>query len=116
MSDKQQLFAWSRVSQDARKFGRKKLKQSTLRYFALTFALSAIMLLGACHKKAAPPPPPPPPPPPQPTPALTTSPHTVDKSPTTTLTRQTTNTTDVSIDPGVGPVQASGFQQVSPTD
>jgi peptidoglycan-associated lipoprotein len=36
-----------------------KLKQSTLRSFALVFALSAIMLLGACHKKAAPPPPPP---------------------------------------------------------
>jgi len=92
------------------------LKQSTLRYFALTFALSAIMLLGACHKKAAPPPPPPPPPPPQPTASLTASPDTVDKGQSTTLTWQTTNTTDVSIDQGVGTVQASGSKQVSPTD
>src|SRR3954464_6837409 len=116
MSDKQQLFAWSRVSQDARKFGRKKLKQSTLRYFALVFALSAIMLLGACHKKAAPPPPPPPPPPPQPTATLTASPDTVDKGGSTTLTWQTTNASDISIDGGIGTVQASGSKQVSPTD
>jgi peptidoglycan-associated lipoprotein len=116
MSDKEQLFTWKRVSQDARKFGRKKLKQSTLRYFALVFALSAIMLLGACHKKAAPPPPPPPPPPPQPTATLTASPDTVDKGGSTTLTWQTTNATDISIDGGIGTVQASGSKQVNPTD
>jgi peptidoglycan-associated lipoprotein len=105
-----------RASQDARKFGRKKLKQSTLRYFALVFALSAIMLLGACHKKAAPPPPPPPPPPPQPTATLTASPDTVDKGGSSTLTWQTTNATDISIDGGIGTVQASGSKQVNPTD
>jgi peptidoglycan-associated lipoprotein len=92
------------------------LKQSTLRYFALVFALSAIMLLGACHKKAAPPPPPPPPPPPQPTASLTASPDTVDKGGSTTLTWQTTNASDISIDNGVGTVQASGSKQVNPTD
>ncbi len=74
------------------------------------------MLLGACHKKAAPPPPPPPPPPPQPTASLTASPDTVDKGQSTTLTWQTTNATDVSIDQGVGTVSASGSKQVSPTD
>jgi peptidoglycan-associated lipoprotein len=105
-----------RASQDARIFGRKKLKQTTLRYFALVFALSAIMLLGACHKKAAPPPPPPPPPPPQPTASLTASPDTVDKGQSSTLTWQTANATDVNIDQGVGTVQASGSKQVSPTD
>jgi len=92
------------------------LKQTTLRYFALVFALSAIMLLGACHKKAAPPPPPPPPPPPQPTASLTASPDTVDKGQSSTLTWQTANATDVSIDQGVGTVQASGSKQVSPAD
>jgi peptidoglycan-associated lipoprotein len=96
--------------------GGQKLKQPTLRYFALVFALSAIMLLGACHKKAAPPPPPPPPPPPQPTASLTASPDTVDKGQASTLTWQTANATDVSIDQGVGTVQASGTKQVSPTD
>jgi len=106
----------NRASQDARIFGRKKLKQTTLRYFALVFALSAIMLLGACHKKAAPPPPPPPPPPPQPTASLTASPDTVDKGQSSTLTWQTANATDVSIDQGVGTVQASGSKQVSPAD
>jgi peptidoglycan-associated lipoprotein len=105
-----------RASQDARIFGSKKFKQTTLRYFALVFALSAIMLLGACHKKAAPPPPPPPPPPPQPTASLTASPDTVDKGQSSTLTWQTANATDVSIDQGVGTVQASGSKQVSPTD
>ena len=92
------------------------MKQSTLRYFALVFALSAIMLLGACHKKAAPPPPPPPPPPPQPTATLTASPDTVDKGGSSTLTWQTTNATDISIDGGIGTVQASGTKQVNPTD
>jgi peptidoglycan-associated lipoprotein len=92
------------------------LKQSTLRYFALAFVLSAIMLLGACHKKQAPPPPPPPPPPAQPTASLTASPDTIDKGQSTTLTWQTTNATDVSIDNGVGTVPASGSKQVSPTD
>jgi peptidoglycan-associated lipoprotein len=74
------------------------------------------MFLGACHKKQAPPPPPPPPPPPAPTASLTVSPETVDKGQSTTLTWQTTNATDVSIDQSVGTVQANGSQQVSPAD
>jgi peptidoglycan-associated lipoprotein len=92
------------------------LKQTTLRSLALVVALSAIMLLGACHKKAAPPPPPPPPPPPQPTASLTASPDTIDKGQSSTLTWQSSNATDVSIDQGVGTVQASGSKQVSPSD
>src|SRR5205807_9482189 len=43
-------------------------------------------------------------------------PETVDKVQTVTLTWQTTNATDISIDQGVGTVQASGSKQVSPTD
>jgi peptidoglycan-associated lipoprotein len=79
----------------------------------LAFALSAIMFLGACHKKTAPPPPPPPPPPAAPTASLTANPETVDKGQSTTLTWQTTNATDVSIE-GIGAVQPSGSQQVTP--
>jgi len=89
------------------------VKQQTMKWITLVFALSAIMFLGACHKKTAPPPPPPPPPPAAPTASLTANPETVDKGQSTTLTWQTTNATDVSID-GIGAVQPSGSQQVTP--
>jgi peptidoglycan-associated lipoprotein len=75
--------------------------------------LSAILFLGACHKKTAPPPPPPPPAPTTPTATLTASPDTIDKGQSSTLTWQTSNATDVGID-GIGAVQPSGTQQVSP--
>lgn len=86
------------------------------RWVALEFALGAILLLGACHKKQAPPPPPPPPPPAAPTASLTASPETIDKGQSSTLTWQTTNATDVSVDNGVGAVQPNGSQQVSPAE
>ena len=86
------------------------LKRSTL-----ILALGAVMMLAACKKKVAPPPPPPPPPPPAPTASLSASPNSVDKGQSTTLTWQTTNATDVSID-GIGAVQPSGSQSVTPTD
>jgi peptidoglycan-associated lipoprotein len=92
------------------------VKQPTLKWFMLVFALGAIMILGACHKKAAPPPPPPPPPPPAaPTASLSASPDTVEKGQPITLSWQTTNATDVSIE-GIGAVQTSGSQQVTPSD
>ncbi len=91
------------------------MKQLTLRWFALVFALGSILFLGACHKKQAPPPPPPPPPPAAATASLTASPDTIDKGQSSTLTWQTTNATDVSIE-GIGAVQPSGSQQVSPVD
>ena len=81
----------------------------------LAFVLMAIMTLGACKKKVAPPPPPPPPPPAAPTASLTANPNTIDKGGSTTLTWQTSNATDVSID-GVGAVQPSGSQSVTPAD
>lgn len=91
------------------------MKQLTLRWIALLFALSAILFLGACHKKAVPPPPPPPPAPASPTAMLTASPDTIDKGQSATLTWQTSNATDVGID-GIGAVQPSGTQQVSPAE
>src|SRR5207237_2519961 len=81
----------------------------------LIFALGAIMMLGACKKKVAPPPPPPPPPPPAPTASLTANPNTIDKGQSTTLTWETSNATDVSIE-GIGGVQPSGSQSVTPSD
>ncbi len=87
----------------------------TLKRGAFVLALGAVMMLSACKKKVAPPPPPPPPPPPAPTASLTASPNTVDKGQAVTLTWQTTNATDVSID-GIGAVQPGGSQQVTPGD
>ena len=92
------------------------MKPATLRSFALVLALSGIVLLGACHKKQAPPPPPPPPPPPAPTANLTASPDSIDKGQSATLTWQTTNATEVTIDNAVGTVQPNGTQQVNPAD
>ncbi len=86
-----------------------------MKWFALVVALGAILFLGACKKKVAPPPPPPPPPPAAPTASISVSPNTIEKGQSATLSWQTSNATDVSID-GIGAVQASGSQQVSPSD
>jgi peptidoglycan-associated lipoprotein len=86
------------------------------RWGTLVFALGTVMFLAACGpKKLAAPPPPPPPNAPAPTASLSASPNTVDKGQPTTLTWQTTNATDVSID-GIGPVDVSGSRPVTPTD
>jgi peptidoglycan-associated lipoprotein len=90
-----------------------KTKALTLRWAVLLFALSAILFLGACHKKTPPPPPPPPPAPAAPTATLTASPGTITSGQSSTLTWQTSDATDVSIDP-IGAVQPNGTQSVSP--
>ena len=94
---------------------RKNMKRQTLKALATVIALAAILMLGACKKKTAPPPPPPPPPAASPTAAISASPDTVQQGQSATLTWQTSNATDVSID-GIGAVQPSGSQSVSPTD
>jgi peptidoglycan-associated lipoprotein len=91
------------------------VKQRRLKWITLVFALGAIMMLGACKKKVAPPPPPPPPPPAAPTASLSANPNSIEKGQSTTLTWETTNATDVSID-GIGAVQPSGSQQVTPEE
>jgi peptidoglycan-associated lipoprotein len=96
------------------------VKSKNIRYRSLQVAitvvsLAAILTLGACKKKAAPPPPPPPPPPASPTASISVTPDTIQQGQSATLSWQTTNATDVSID-GIGAVQATGTQSVSPTD
>jgi peptidoglycan-associated lipoprotein len=87
-----------------------------MKWSLLIVALGALMMLGACAKKAAPAPPPPPPPaPPAPTASISVNPNTIQAGQSASLTWQTTNATDVSID-GIGAVQANGSQSVSPTD
>jgi peptidoglycan-associated lipoprotein len=90
------------------------MNRQMLKKFALVISLAAIVMLGACKKKAAPPPPPPPPPPPTPTASISVSPDTIQQGQSATLSWQTSNATDVSVD-GIGAVQPSGSQQVSPT-
>jgi peptidoglycan-associated lipoprotein len=87
------------------------------KWIVLLVTLAAVLLLGACHKKqvAAAPPPPPPPPPPRPTATLSVNPDSVQAGQSATLTWQTQNANDVSIDNGVGTVQPSGTQQVTPS-
>jgi peptidoglycan-associated lipoprotein len=73
-------------------------------------------MLGACGKKKAPAPPPPPPPAPAaPTASISVSPSSIQSGQSASLTWQTSNATDVSID-GIGAVQPNGSQTVSPTD
>jgi peptidoglycan-associated lipoprotein len=91
------------------------VKQPKLQWITLVFVLGAIMMLGACKKKVPPPPPPAPPAPTAPTASLTANPNTIEKGQSTTLTWQTTNATDVSID-GIGAVDPNGSQSVTPAD
>jgi peptidoglycan-associated lipoprotein len=87
-----------------------------MKWFFLIIALSALLMLGACGKKKAPAPPPPPPPAPAaPTASISVSPSSIQSGQSASLTWQTSNATDVSID-GIGAVQPNGSQTVSPTD
>ena len=78
-------------------------------------ALSLLLAVAGCHKKPKPVPAPPPPPPPSPTASISANPATITAGQSTQLTWQTDNATDVSIE-GIGKVQASGSQTVTPTD
>ncbi len=91
------------------------MKLQNMKWFLLIIALDALLMLGACGKKAAPPPPPPPPPPPAPTASISVNPNTIQGGQSASLTWQTGNATDVSID-GIGAVQPNGSQSVSPTE
>jgi peptidoglycan-associated lipoprotein len=91
------------------------VKFQSMKWFLLIVALSALLALGACGKKAVPPPPPPPPPPPTPTASIAVTPNSIQAGQSASLTWQTSNATDVSID-GIGAVQPNGSQSVSPTD
>ncbi len=92
------------------------MKQLNMKWLLLVLALGALLMFGACGgKKAAPAPPPPPPPPPAPTASLAVSPTTIQAGQSASLTWQTSNATDVSID-GIGAVQPNGSQSVSPSD
>lgn len=74
----------------------------------------AMLLMAGCNKKVAKATPPTPPPaPPAPTATLAASPNVIQQGQTTTLSWQTTNSTDITI-AGLGAVPASGSRSVTP--
>ena len=95
---------------------------------AVVFAATLLLATAACKKKvaaAAPPPPPPvvetpPPPPPKAQPpridSFTAEPTTIQRGQSATLRWSVAAATNMSIDQGVGAVQANGSQQVSPAN
>lgn len=78
---------------------------------------SAVLVVG-CNKKVTPPPPPAAtaPAPARPTVTLQANPTTVSKGESSTLTWNSTDATQLSIDPGVGTVTAEGSTKVTPSD
>ena len=85
---------------------------------SLLVALAAAALAFGCAKKVTPPPPPPPPAPApaRPTVTLQANPTTINKGESSTLSWNSTDATQLSIDPEVGAVNAQGSTRVSPTD
>jgi peptidoglycan-associated lipoprotein len=99
------------------------MKESLSTVAVLALLLAVVVVTGTgCTKKVTPPPavtktePPPPPAPVAPTiDRFSASPSTIEKGQATTLTWNTTNATNVSLDPGIGSVEASGNRTVSPS-
>jgi peptidoglycan-associated lipoprotein len=87
-----------------------------MKWITIVAALASLMVLATagCKKKEVAPPPPPPPPP-QPTASLTANPNSIQKGQSTTLTWQTTNATDVTLE-GIGAVEANGSREATPAE
>jgi peptidoglycan-associated lipoprotein len=90
------------------------LKDNKMKWTLLTLALAAILVAAGCAKKQAPAAPPAAPPPPQPKATLSVSPDSVQRGGSAVLTWSTQDAGTVKID-GIGSVQPSGSQAVSPS-
>ncbi|HZT31799.1 MAG TPA: OmpA family protein [Bryobacteraceae bacterium] len=88
----------------------------------MVLAFSALLLAGACKKKVPPPPPPPAPAPapapapPRPTISFTAEPSTIERGQSAVLHWNVTQANQISIDQGIGSVQANGERRVYPND
>ena len=91
------------------------MKQNKLKWTLIVLALAVVVVAGGCKKKSVPPTPPPPPPAAQPKATLSVSPESVNRGGAATLTWSTQDATDVKIE-GIGGVQPSGSQAVSPSN
>lgn len=86
------------------------------RFLGLSFVLSVILLLGACHKKSVPAPPTPPAPSPaKPIATLSVTPTNVQQGQSVQLAWSTQNATDVSIEP-LGAVALTGTRSFVPSE
>jgi peptidoglycan-associated lipoprotein len=89
--------------------------QQRLKFLSLTAILAVVVSTAGCHKKAATAAAPAAPPaPPSPTASLTASPNVIQQGQSTTLSWQTTNSTETTI-AGIGTVSASGSQTITPS-
>jgi peptidoglycan-associated lipoprotein len=104
-----------------------KRKPSKRKLMLMSLALALVIFAAGCKKKAPAPPPPPPPPPPTvtapPTPAapritqFTADPTSIQRGQSSTLRWEVSgDTNSISIDQGIGAVQATGNRRVFPTD
>ena len=91
------------------------MQLTKVKWFGLVLALAAAMAVSGCAKKPVAKAPPPPPSPPAPTATLTSNPNTINAGQASTLSWNTTNATDVSID-SLGKVGPSGSAQVVPSE
>jgi peptidoglycan-associated lipoprotein len=88
----------------------------------LLLGLLVFLFEGACKKKVPPPPPPPAPahtpapPPVRPVITFTAEPSSIERGQSATLHWDVSHATQISIDHGVGTVQASGERRVQPDD
>lgn len=89
------------------------MTKSTLQAFVFAGILAGVLSFSGCNKKAAKATPPSPPPPAAPTATLAANPAVIQQGQSTTLTWQTQNATDISID-GIGAVSGSGSKTVTP--
>jgi peptidoglycan-associated lipoprotein len=94
------------------------LASRSLYRVGLLALFGAAVLVSGCHKKVTAPPKQveAPPPPARPTVTLQANPTTINKGESSTLSWNSTDATQLSIDPGVGAVNAQGSTKVSPTD
>jgi peptidoglycan-associated lipoprotein len=84
-----------------------------MKWTLLMLSVAAILVVGGCAKKQVPPAPPAAPPLPQPKATLSVSPDSVQRGSSAVLTWSTQDAANVSIG-GIGSVQSSGSQAVSP--
>jgi len=92
------------------------MTQKRIKTFALLAALTGVLLLAGCHKKAAKvtPPPPPAPAPPAPTATLAANPSVILQGQSTVLTWQTSNANEITI-AELGTLPPSGSRSVTPS-
>ncbi|HLJ51639.1 MAG TPA: OmpA family protein [Bryobacteraceae bacterium] len=104
---------------------RRERRSTLASLIAIAPVLVLLVLAAGCKKKAPPPPPPPPPPANETRPttvgkpvinSFSAEPTTVQRGQGSTLRWSISNSTDMNIDQGIGPVQSQGSRQVFPTN